>query len=77
MAKFSCEIKKLLVLGADPSFLLKKMCISCFVAIMDKAREEFPHVSDHFAKAYDESRAQWVLLSSTFHISICMWYRLI
>ena len=24
MAKFSCEIKKLLVLGADPSFLLKK-----------------------------------------------------
>ena len=24
MAKFSCKIKKLLVLGADPSFLLKK-----------------------------------------------------
>ena len=24
MAKFSCEIKKLLVLGADPSFLYKK-----------------------------------------------------
>ena len=26
MAKFSCEIKKLLVLGADPSFLYKKPC---------------------------------------------------
>ena len=26
MAKFSCEIKKLLVLGADPSFLYKKTC---------------------------------------------------
>ena len=24
MAKFSCEIKKPLVLGADPSFLFKK-----------------------------------------------------
>ena len=24
MAKFSCEIKKLLVLGADPKFLQKK-----------------------------------------------------
>ena len=25
MAKFPCEIKKLLVLGADPSFLLKNV----------------------------------------------------
>ena len=30
MAKFSCEIKKLLVLGADPSFLLKKNVYTLF-----------------------------------------------
>ena len=28
MAKFSCEIKKLLVLGADPSFLYKNVYIN-------------------------------------------------
>ena len=31
MAKFSCEIKKLLVLGADPSFFLKKRSFCSFV----------------------------------------------
>ena len=31
MTKFSCKIKKLLVLGADPSFLQKKTCIQSYV----------------------------------------------
>ena len=34
MAKFSCEIKKLLVLGADPSFLLKKTCTYLFSILL-------------------------------------------
>lgn len=33
-----------------------------FLAIMDKAREDFPQVSALFTNAFDESRAKYVLL---------------
>ena len=41
MAKFSCEIKKLLVLGADPSFLYKKKRVCCQISTNRSLAEIF------------------------------------
>ena len=65
--RVDCIFIRNMLVFVSPPCLVAYLCLvtaclnfsNCLLsAIMDKAREEFPHVSDHFAKAFDESRAK-------------------